>query len=53
MSELLRFPVDVEIDEDSIFIVSCPMFKGCHADGLTIEDALENLKEVIEMRIEE
>lgn len=49
----LRFPVMVEVDEDGYYIVSCPLFKGCHSYGETIEEALENIKEVIEMCIEE
>ena len=48
-----HFPVVVETDEDGIYIVSCPMFKGCHADGKTIDEALDNLREVIEMCLEE
>jgi predicted RNase H-like HicB family nuclease len=48
-----HFPVVVEIDEDGIYIVSCPMFKACHAAGPTIDDALDNLREVIEMCLEE
>ena len=48
-----HFPVVVEIDEDGIYIVSCPMFKGCHAAGTTIDDALIDLREVIEMCVEE
>ncbi len=48
-----HFPVVVEIDEDGVYIVSCPMFKACHADGATIDEALTNLKEVIEMCMEE
>ena len=34
-------------------IVSCPLFKGCHSYGETIDEALENIKEVIEMCLEE
>ncbi len=48
-----HLPIVVEIDEDGIYIVSCPTFKGCHSYGNTIDEALENLKEVIEMCIEE
>jgi predicted RNase H-like HicB family nuclease len=48
-----HFPIVVETDEDGIYIVSCPTFKGCHADGKTIDEALENIKEVIEMCLEE
>ncbi len=49
----LRFPVIVEIDEDGYYIVSCPLFKGCHTYGETIEEAMDNIKEVIEMCLEE
>ena len=43
----------IEIDEDGFFIVSCPAFKGCHSYGETIDEALDNIKEVIEMCLEE
>lgn len=48
-----HLPVVVELDEDNVFIVSCPAFKGCHTYGKTIDEALANLKEVVEMCIEE
>ena len=53
MSEKQHLPVDVEIDEDGIYVVSCPMFKGCHAAGKTIDDALVELREVVEICLEE
>ena len=43
----------VETDEDGIYIVSCPVFKGCHSSGKTIEEAIEHLKEVVEICMEE
>lgn len=48
-----HLPVVVETDEDGIFIVSCPAFKGCHSYGKTIDEALENLREVVEICISE
>ena len=53
MSKKYLFPVEVEIDEDGIYVVSCPIFKACHADATTIDAALVNLREVIEMCLEE
>jgi len=47
-----HLPVVVETDEDGIFIVSCPVFKGCHSYGNTIDEALDNLKEVVKMCID-
>jgi predicted RNase H-like HicB family nuclease len=43
----------VEQDEDDFYIVSCPVFKGCHSYGKTIDEALDNIKEVIEICMEE
>ncbi|MCP5048454.1 MAG: type II toxin-antitoxin system HicB family antitoxin [bacterium] len=43
----------IEIDEDCVFIAGCPSFKGCHSYGNTVDEALENIKEVIEMCLEE
>lgn len=48
-----HLPIVVEIDEDGFFIVSCPLYKGCHSYGKTIDEALENLKEVVAMCVEE
>ena len=45
----LHLPIIVEMDEDGYFIVSCPLFKGCHSYGETIDEALENIREVIGM----
>lgn len=44
-----HFPVVVEIDEDGVYIVSCPTLKGCHSYGQTIDEALANLHNVIEL----
>ena len=49
----LHLPVIIEIDEDGYYIVSCPLFKGCHSYGQTVDEAIENIKEVIEMCLEE
>ena len=49
----LHLPIIVELDEDGYYIVSCPLFKGCHSYGESIDEALENIKEVIEMCMEE
>jgi len=49
----LHLPIIIETDEDRYYIVSCPLFKGCHSYGETIDEALENIREVIEMCLEE
>lgn len=45
----IHVPILIETDEDGVFIVSCPQFKGCHSYGKTIEEALSRIKEVIEL----
>jgi predicted RNase H-like HicB family nuclease len=52
-ANILHLPILVEQDEDNFYIVSCPVFKGCHSYGATVDEALDNIKEVIDMCIEE
>ena len=52
-SKKLRLPILIEQDEDGVFIVSCPTFKGCHSYGKTVEEGMENIKEVIEICLQE
>jgi predicted RNase H-like HicB family nuclease len=49
----IHVPIMIETDEDGIFIVSCPQFKGCHTYGKTIDEALVRIKEVIELCMED
>jgi predicted RNase H-like HicB family nuclease len=48
-----HFPVIVELDEDGTFIVSCPTFHACHSFGTTLDEAMQNIREVIEICMEE
>lgn len=49
----LPFPVIVEKDEDGFCVVECPILRGCYTQGKTIDEALENIREVIELCLEE
>lgn len=51
--EKLHLPILIETDEDGLYIVSCPLFKGCHTSGETIDEAIKNISEVIEMYLED
>jgi len=44
--------VTIEIDEDGYYIASCPQFKGCHSYGETVDEALENIREVAHICLE-
>jgi predicted RNase H-like HicB family nuclease len=46
------FTVIVEKDEDGFYVAEVPDLKGCYTQGETIEEALENIKEVIELCLE-
>lgn len=48
-----HLPILLEQDEDGIYIVSCPSFKGCHSFGKTVDEAMVNIREVIELCLEE
>ena len=50
---LYRFQVIIEQDEDGFFIADVPALKGCHTQGKTFEEAMNNIREVISMCIQE
>lgn len=53
------FAFRVEIEEDSFedgrtaFHASCPALKGCHTWGHTYAEALANIREAIELYVED
>ncbi|MCX6352419.1 MAG: type II toxin-antitoxin system HicB family antitoxin [Bacteroidetes bacterium] len=48
-----HLPILIEQDEDDFYIVSCPLLKGCHSYGKTIDEAMQNIQEVIELCLED
>ena len=52
MKHKIHLPILIEQDENKVYIVSCPTFKGSHSYGNTIDEAMKNIEEVIEMCIE-
>lgn len=48
-----RLPLLVEKGEDGFYVVECPLFEGCYSQGKTIDEALRNIKEVIQLILEE
>lgn len=44
--------VIIEADEAGGYTVSCPSLPGCHSQGETIDEALANIREAIELYIE-
>ena len=48
-----HYPVILEQDADGVYIVECPVFQGCRSYGETLEVALQNIKEAIEVCLED
>ena len=45
--EVLRLLVVFEMDEDGWEVASCPTLPGCHSQGRTRKEALDNIREAI------
>lgn len=43
----------IEQDEEGLFVAECPALQGCYAQGETFEKAIENIKDVIVMCLQE
>ena len=50
--ELLNFTVLIEQDDDGIFVAKVPDIDGCYTQGKTVEQAMERIKEAIQVCIE-
>lgn len=49
---LQNFEVILEPEEDGGYHIFCPALKGCHTCGGTKEEAMEKIKEAIEIWLE-
>ena len=49
----MKYKVVIQQDEDGRFNASCPELKGCHSYGDTVEEALNNIREAIELYLED
>ncbi len=52
-SKKVYLPVLMEKDEDGFFVVECPLLQGCYTQGKTLDEALKNIHEVIELCLED
>ena len=53
VNKILDFKVFLEADPSGGYVVQCPSLAGCYSQGETIEEALENIKEAIELCVED
>lgn len=47
-----KLPVEIKALEEGGFLAICPAIQGCHAEGATIAEALENLEDVARQLLE-
>jgi len=47
------FVVIIERDENGKYIAEVPDLRGCYTQGDSVEEAIKNIREVIEMCLEE
>ena len=53
MKKRHQLPIFIEKDEDGFYVVECPVFSGCYSQGKTMDQALKNIREVIDLCLEE
>ncbi len=46
------FNVTIERDEDGVWITECPAIPGCVSQGVTKDEAIENIKDAIKICLE-
>lgn len=47
-----NFTVLIEQDEDGIYVGSVPSIRGCHTQGKTLDELMNNIKEAIQLCLE-
>lgn len=48
-----EFYVVIERDEDGMYVGEVPQLKACYSQGETIDELMQNIREVIEMCLAE
>ncbi len=47
----MKFDVIIEKDESGVYVAYVPALPGCYSQGETIEEAMKNIKEAIEVHL--
>ena len=50
---LLDFKVLLEPDDTGGYVVVCPSLQGCYSQGETVDEALSNIREAIQLCLDE
>jgi len=48
-----EFYVLIEQDEDGYFVGEVPQLRGCYSQGKTLDELMSNIREVIQLCLEE
>jgi predicted RNase H-like HicB family nuclease len=48
-----EFYVVIEKDEDGFYVGEVPQLRGCYSQGRTLDELMENMKEVIKLCLED
>ena len=48
----MKFSVTIDRDEDGVWVTECPSIPGCVSQGTTKDEAIENIKEAIQLCLE-
>jgi len=49
---MTKFPITIYQDEEGWYVVECPVVPGCMSQGRTEEEALQNIREAIQLCLE-
>ena len=52
-AKVLDFKVMLEPEPDGGYVVTCPTLPGCYSQGDTLDEALENIREAIDLCLED
>ncbi|MBI5147168.1 MAG: type II toxin-antitoxin system HicB family antitoxin [Thaumarchaeota archaeon] len=45
----MKYRITLQKDEDGIYVAKCPSLQGCISQGKTKNEALDNIKDAIEV----
>lgn len=48
----MKFNITIDRVEDGAWVTSCPSIPGCHSQGYTRQEALDNISEAIALCLE-
>jgi antitoxin HicB len=52
LEDSMKYRIQIQQDEDGVFVVEVPSLPGCISQGTTRSEAIENIKEAIQLYLE-